>query len=321
VIGLAAVPCLASLRVRSSALRAFGQIAFSLLPDKVAREGTIIFVLCVISIILSPPLPAPLATTAFLIGSLVGFGLAARWTRQARPPGAQAAVAETDQRGLWLRTALPLLLLIGSQFLITRVDVVLLGWLVDTKSAGVFNVASLVAQLVVFPLMAIHSLFQPTIAALHAQEEHDRLQELTTTTALWSLFAGFIFWIPTFIASGHILALFGAEFASATPVLRILLVAHLLASGAGSIVALITMTGNERLAAVLMTIVLAIKIVAGLIFIPRFGLLGAAIVDAASIVAWNAAFGYAAWCKLRLIPSIFGLFCGRGGLRSQARGA
>jgi O-antigen/teichoic acid export membrane protein len=312
MIGLVAVPCLALLRVRSSVLRAFGRIAFSLLPDKVAREGTIIVALCLLCITLSPPLSAPMATSAFLIGSFVGLGLAGRWSRQARPAGVQAATAESDQRGLWLRAALPLLLVIGSQFVMTRVDVVLLGSLVDTKSAGLFNAASVAAQIVVFPLMAIHALFHPTIAALHAQKEHARLQALTTTTAWWSLLAGCIFWIPMFFASGHILALFGAEFASATPVLRILLVAHLIASGAGSIVALITMTGNERLASVIMTAVLAIKIVAGLVFIPRFGLLGAAIVDAASIVAWNIAFGYAAWSRLRLIPSIFGLFCGKG---------
>jgi O-antigen/teichoic acid export membrane protein len=90
--------------------------------------------------------------------------LAARWLRQARPRGLDAVAAQTDRRSQWLRTALPLLLMIGSQFVMTRVDVVLLGWLVDTTSAGIYNAASLVAQLVVFPLMAIHALFHPTIA-------------------------------------------------------------------------------------------------------------------------------------------------------------
>jgi O-antigen/teichoic acid export membrane protein len=314
MIGLAAVPCLALLRVRSSVLRAFGRIAFSLLPDKAAREGTIIVVLGLLSMALSPPLSAPWATAAFLIGALVGLGLAARWIRQARPGGLDAVPAQTDQRRLWLRAALPLLLMIGSQFVMTRVDVVLLGWLVDTTSAGIFNVASLLAQLVVFPLMAIHALFHPTIATLYAQQEHDRLQELTTTTALWSLLAGFVVWLPIFAVGDQILALFGPEFAVGTPVLRILLTAHLVASAAGSIVALIAMTGNERLASVMMTAVLAIKIVAGLVFIPRFGLLGAAIVDAVSIVAWNIAFGYAAWSRLRMIPSILGLFWGKAKL-------
>jgi O-antigen/teichoic acid export membrane protein len=320
MIGLVAVPCLALLRVRSSVLRAFGRIAFSLLPDRMAREGTIIVVLGVLSITLAPPLSAPLATAAFLIGALVGLGLAARWIRRARPPGIHSVAAQTDQRGLWLRTALPLLLVIGSQFIMTRIDVVLLGSLVDTKSAGVFNVASLIAQIVVFPLMAIHALFHPTIAALHAQKEHDRLQELTTTTAWWSLLAGFAFGIPVFVSSGHILALFGVEFSAVAPVLRILLVAHLLASAAGSIVALISMTGNERLASVIMTTVLAIKIVAGLVFIPRFGVLGAAIVDAVAIVTWNVAFGYAAWSRLRLIPSIFGLFLRKASLHGRVIG-
>jgi len=314
MIGAAAVPCLALLRVRSSVLRAFGRIAFSLLPDKAAREGTIIVVLGLLGVAFSAPLSAPSATTAFLIGALVGLGLAARWIRQTRPEGLDAVAAQTDERSLWLRTALPLLLVIGSQFVMTRVDVLLLGWLVDTTSAGIFNVASLLAQLVVFPLMAIHALFHPTIATLHHQKEHDRLQELTTTTALWSLLAGFALCVPLFVLGGQILALFGPEFAMGTPVLRILLTAHVAASAAGSIVALITMTGNERLASVMMTVVLAIKIVAGLVFIPRFGLLGAAIVDAASIVAWNLAFGYAAWSRLRLIPSILGVFLGKAKL-------
>lgn len=318
MIGLAAVPCLALLRVRSSVLRAFGRIAFSLLPDKVAREGTIIVILALLSMALPPPLSAPLATAAFLIGAVVGLGLAARWIRRARPRGLDAVAAQTDQRGLWLRTALPLLLMIGSQFAMTRIDVVLLGWLVDTTSAGIFNVASLVAQLVVFPLMAIHALFHPTIAALHAQKAHDRLQELTTTTAWWSLLAGFAVWVPVFVVGDHILALFGPEFDVGAPVLRLLLVAHLVASAAGSIVALVTMTGNERLASVIMATVLAIKLVAGLVFIPRFGLLGAAVVDAASILTWNVAFGYAAWSRLRLMPSVLGTFWGTA--RRHGRG-
>jgi O-antigen/teichoic acid export membrane protein len=317
MIGLMAVPCLALIRVRSSVLRVFGRIAFSLLPDKVARDGTIILVLGFLSIALSPQLSATLATTAFLLGALVGLGLAARWIRQAQPPGIHAVAPQADQRGLWLRTALPLLLMIGSQFVMTRVEVVLLGWLVDTKSAGVFNAASLVAQIVVFPLTAIHALFHPTIAALHAGKEHDRLQELTTTTAWWSLLAGLVFWFPVFVSSDRILALFGAEFGAGTPVLRVLLVANLLASAAGSIVALVTMTGNERLASVIMAMVLATQIVAGLAFIPRFGLLGAAVVDAASIVAWNVAFGYAAWSRLRLVPSILGLFFGQASLNGR----
>lgn len=308
VFGLLAVPCFALLQVRSSIIRAYGRITWALLPDRVVREGTTTLCLALAALILPLPLSAVLGGGAFLFGTAVALALATMWVQRARPAALAQATVVDDQRALWLRTALPLLLLVGTRVAMNRMDVVLVGWLIDTTSAGIFNVASRAAQLAILPLLAINSLLSPTIAALHAKGNQTDLQALITTTAWWSLLAALAFTLPLYVGAPYLLAALGERFVEGVPILRTLLLGQFVAAAMASIVPLLTMTGHERFPSTLLTILLLVKIVAATLVILSFGMMGAAVVAALTTVTWNIVLGAYAWRKLRVVPGVLGTF-------------
>jgi O-antigen/teichoic acid export membrane protein len=149
-------------------------------------------------------------------------------------------------------------------------------------------------------------LFAPTIAALHAREDHVGLQSAITTTAWWSTLAALAVAVPLFFLAPHILALFGPEFVAGVDVLRILLIGLVLSAAAGSVVNLQTMTGNERSAAVVFGCALAAHIPLTATLCATFGLPGAAAAATGTAVLLNIAMGWLVWNRLRVLPSILG---------------
>jgi O-antigen/teichoic acid export membrane protein len=129
-----------------------------------------------------------------------------------------------------------------------------------------------------FALTAINSIFGPSIAALYARGDRSGVQT--------------------------VLSLFGDGFASGSAALRILLLGQLVNATAGSVGVMLTMTGHERQAAVVMMVAAAGQIGLSVALIPRFGVEGAAVANAVSLIGWNLALAVPTWRKLRIVPSI-----------------
>jgi O-antigen/teichoic acid export membrane protein len=110
------------------------------------------------------------------------------------------------------------------------------------------------------------------------------------------------------------------------PALRILLISQVLAASAGSQLYVMTMTGHERNAAVLLACCAAVNAGASAVLVGMFGLTGAAIGTAVSLVVWNLAMALFLWRRLNLSPGILAIFRipfekGRRFVRSNGVGA
>jgi O-antigen/teichoic acid export membrane protein len=305
LVGLAVVPVWALLRVRSSIARAFGRVALALAPDRAVREGVVLVAALGISAVSLSIMDSAVAMGTLLAGTLFGLGLITLVVRRARPAEvASAQSGESDRE--WLRVSLILLAVAGLQIVYRRSSVIIVGLVIDQASAGVYGAALQVAQLVAFPLTALNVLFAPTIAALHAREDHVGLQSAITTTAWWSTLAALAVAVPLFFLAPYVLALFGPEFVQGVDVLRILLIGLVLSAAAGSVVNLQTMTGNERSAAVVFGCALAVHIPLTATLCATFGLPGAAAAATGTAVMLNIAMGWLVWNRLRVLPSILG---------------
>ena len=84
-----------------------------------------------------------------------------------------------------------------------RAGLLFLGWIGETKDAGIFSLAFNIAFLVAIPRTALNTLFAPAISRLFDRKDHAQLQELVTKSTILSLGAA------VFIAIG---LLFSAEF-------------------------------------------------------------------------------------------------------------
>jgi len=191
-----------------------------------------------------------------------------------------------------------------------RTGVILLGWMTNTRDAGVFSLAFNIAFVVAMPRTAVNTLFAPMIASLFARGETATMQVLVARTASWMACAGLCIAVPVFVLAEPLLGCFGPGYEAGAPVVRILLVGQIISVSAGSQLYVMTMTGQERRAAVLLLACAIGNAAATAVLIGLLGLVGAAVAAAASLIVMNATLAASLWRSLRLAPGVMGLFGG-----------
>ncbi len=103
--GFALVPIFALVRIRCSAVRAFGGVVSALVPDRVVRDGTLIGLLAVASLGLGWTLNAPFVMVATLISSALGLVCAGVAMRHRRPRAIDHILPAYDA-AVWRRAAI-----------------------------------------------------------------------------------------------------------------------------------------------------------------------------------------------------------------------
>ena len=305
--GFLLVPVLALLWICCSAVRAFGGVVSALVPDRIVRDGVLLALLAVASLGQLWSIDAPFVMAATLIGSVAGLGWAALAMRRLRPHAARDVLPVYDAP-TWRRAALPLVIIGAGETVMNRSGVILLGWISDTNDAGIYSLAYNVALVVALPRIAVNTLFAPTVSGLFVRKDRATLQILVASAASWSFCAAAFIGIVLFVAAETFLGWFGPGYEAGAPALRVLLVGQVIVASAGSQLYIMTMTGHERAAARLLVACAAGGSIAGAVLISMFGLAGAAVGTAATLIAWNLAMASFLWRHLRLLPGILALF-------------
>ncbi|NET91585.1 MAG: oligosaccharide flippase family protein, partial [Kamptonema sp. SIO1D9] len=207
---------------------------------------------------------------------------------------------------LWLRSALPMLL-IGSLYIVNnQTDTVMLGAMKDSEAVGIYTVANRGASLITFVLVAFNTSLAPTFASLYAQGDKRRLQRVVTKGCRMVLLAA----LPiafALIAFGYwFLLLFGAEFVQGQTALTILSFGQLANAATGSVALLLIMTGHERDTAIGISASALLNIILNAILIPQWGVEGAATATATSTFFWNIILVVFAQKRLQINSTVLG---------------
>jgi O-antigen/teichoic acid export membrane protein len=318
LVGFILVPVWALLWLRSSIVRAFGGVMLALLPDKVVRDGLLLTLVALASVAMLPRADAALVMMATLVSSIAALGLASVAIRRLRPGALTAALPEYAA-ATWRRTAAPLVIITAAEALLNRTGVLLLGWLGETREAGIYSLVFNIAFLAVLPRTAINILFAPTISTLFTRKDQATLQALVTSSALWTLCAAVCIAIVLGVMAEPLLSWFGDDFAAGVPALRILLAGQVIAASYGSQLPVMTMTGHERGGAALLTLSAVVNVIGSIMFIAMLGLTGAAVATAIALIVWNVAMALFISRRLQLVPGILGLFGSKHGRYSGSR--
>ena len=305
LVGCAMVPAVALMQVRSAIVRAFGGVVSALAPQSLLRHVVLLLVIAISGLVLSLKIEPHGALAAMLLATLVALG-ALTWSQRRLRPAELATAVIAYQTREWRRAVSILLLMAVIRALLSRADLLILGLLADPAAVGVYAVACRTSELVVFALAAINTIFTPNIAALYAQGDRAGLQTMVTATAWWASLSALVVGLPLFALSGLVLSVFGDAFGSGSLALRILLLGQLINATAGSVDPMLTMTGHERQAAVVLGGAAIGQVALSLALIPGFGAEGAAVANTVSLIGWNLAMAVLVWKKLKIVPSIFG---------------
>ena len=117
------------------------------------------------------------------------------------------------------------------------------------------------------PRTAVNALFAPLVSRYFVAQNHAALQTLVARTATWSALGSLAIALPLAAFAPVIFSWFGADFIASSGALRILLAGQVVAAAAGPQQFVITMTGNERAAALLLVGSITFNGVASLVLI------------------------------------------------------
>jgi O-antigen/teichoic acid export membrane protein len=162
-----------------------------------------------------------------------------------------------------------------------------LGFWVSSQEVGVFGAASRVAMLVSFLPLAINNVVSPKFAELFSK---GNLQSLGTTArrtaALVTVLVSPLFILLLF-QSDWVMGIYGKEFEMGGAVLIVLIIGQMVNVITGSVGSLLIMSGNESKFNHANLFALGLQIVLLFLLVPRYGVHGAALASALSVIAVN----------------------------------
>jgi O-antigen/teichoic acid export membrane protein len=164
-----------------------------------------------------------------------------------------------------------------------------------TAEVGVYRVALQFALLLGFLLTAVETGLSPQIAALHSQNRLTELSNSAKQMTLLSLLAGGIPCLALLVFSGFFLSILGPEFPQGATAMRILIAAQLFSIATGPVGGFMAMSGLERISFRNAVIGTGIVLILGLVLIPHFGTVGAAIASGSATIFRNAAATIVVW--------------------------
>ncbi|MCB0184313.1 MAG: oligosaccharide flippase family protein, partial [Caldilineaceae bacterium] len=297
------IPIMALFNLLSETFRAMHRVAFAYAPRQILEPLLLIGAILGMALVGMSTIQGGDALLADLL-ILLALVVAQLWVLwRAMPPEARES-SPAYQGRLWLGISLPMLLVAGYRILLNRTDILLLGAFVTPADLGVYNAALVISGSVSFVLVAVNTVFAPTVAAMYKRNDLAGLQRLVTVTAHWSFWPSLLLGLFLVFFAEPLLALLGRDFTAGRTAMLIMIVGHLINSGVGSVGYLLNMTGHQKYTAKVFgwTSVLSLFLYGGLIYL--MGALGAAIASSTVMAIRNLWLYYYVVTQLKIYPSV-----------------
>ena len=162
---------------------------------------------------------------------------------------------------VWLKGALPFLSIGLVSVLLSRADVVIIGFMGEKEDAAVYAVVDRVSGLLVFGLSAVNAILAPTISELFHKGKISQLQVYISKLVGRMFAVTLLGAVVMVVFAQDILLLFGAEYTEYSRVLVILVVAQLVNVYFGPVGPIYQMTGNQSFFFFVLLLVCIVNIV------------------------------------------------------------
>lgn len=205
----------------------------------------------------------------------------------------------------WLKVSLPLLLINSLQVLFNQTDIIMLGALTSSSETGIYTAAARLSHLVLFGLTAINTAVAPMISELYHSGRINKMKGVMRVSShILMAYTVVVVLIFVFFGKG-ILELYGDEFPQAWGAMLILVAGQAVNSLSGPVAYFLTMTGNQKTAARIVCICTVLNLLLNGLFIPLWGIKGAAIATAISVATWNIWMLHSTKNLIGINPSVF----------------
>lgn len=297
-IGFAMLPVLTQLQQSGAFHRAFKRAVASNVYIVVVRPVALLALLGV-AVFAGTKLDAPIAAAAGAVATLLALIVSA-WHLARAWPAPGKSVTPTYKLRPWLvvgaqLSVLSMVIIAGS-----RLDVLLLGALVDPLQVGAYYAAVQIAGFALYGMQAVSVVLAPMIAERYDAGDLVGVQAVARRATRYSVLAAVASAMFFALAGRWVLGWFGPGFDSAYVPLLILLLGYCLTSAFGEVGFLMSMTKYQKQVSLFVLVGIAVNCVATLLLVPRLGATGAAIGAVLSLAVWR-------WLALRFVIRRIGI--------------
>lgn len=303
--GFGLVPVYALLWIRCARVRAFGGVASALIPDRVVRDGFVLVAILAAALLPAGTVGAPAAMAVTLLGGIAGLVMVTWAARKQQP---KVNVPPRFDRVAWRGSMFPLVAIAVAEVAVNRAGTLALTWAGHPAQAGAYALAFSLSAIVILPRVAVNTQFAPRVADRFAHGDTHGVQALLNHASLWIMPVAIGIAAALWLVAKPLLPyVFGPAVTGALPVLGILLVGQVIASGAGSQIYLLTMSGQERLAAVILIGFGLADLAASVLLVAGFGPIGAAFATSMCLAGMNVIMALLVWRRLGVKPGWLGI--------------
>jgi O-antigen/teichoic acid export membrane protein len=280
--------------LRQGGLNGFHHVVQAQAPAMLVRPGVMVVLLAAgLAIYAWNPLDDKPDTTPQVAMALqvaataVALAAAVLLFRRLRPRQFHQARPEFRRRA-WLAMALPVTGIGGALYINAYADTLLIGFFRPKEEVGIYYMASRFAELTTLVLIGYNLVLAPTFSNLFARGRSEELQAMVTRNSRIMLLLSLPLAAGIIVAGPWLLGILGEAFKAGQTPLTILAVAQLFSVFAGPAGVLLITSGRERAAMVGTLVGALVNVIGNLILIPAYGINGAAVASALSLITWNA---------------------------------
>ena len=301
VVSLFLQPLVALLALQLGCLQGFKRVFRAQTPSVILRPLLFASLIIVVNRLIHLPLGATKAVMLQVIASGSALAVSVVFLAKERPRNLTRAAPSYETR-LWVRTSLGFMVIASANAVLgTQTDLFVIGTLLPKREAGIYGAASQLSSLIGFGVTAIIFIAVPMIAEMHARKDRIALQQLVQLATRWALAVSTPATALVLALGPLILRWYGPEFAHGYASLMVLSLGALITLPVGALAGfLLTMTGCERQAGIIVCITALLNLGLSLVLTPAIGITGTALATVAAGTLRAAIFAVYIARRLRL---------------------
>src|ERR1022692_847127 len=300
--GALLLPILTLLQFGNKILVSLHHPVCAVLSGQMARHCILAGVILVLAYGVRFPLNAQRAILLVSFAVLVALLANQYYTSRFLPKDVSRVPAEYRTRE-WLGVGLPLLVVTAAEQILSRGDIIMLGFFRSKTEVGIYGAAVALTMCMDMVISSLNSVIAPRFAELHARHNRDGLQRLLTRSSMIVVLAVLHVALILILFGPQILRLFGKGFVSGSGALALLAIGYLIRALTGSVGLILSMTGMQSLYARTVVVTACINLGFDLVLIPRYGIIGAAAATVCGVALRSIALGVIAALKGGTMPT------------------
>ena len=268
-----ALPPMSIVLLMSAVFRGFQQLKYSVyLSDIVLPTLSVIFFSA--AWLLGKSLETVMYLVVFI--NFMGVLLSAYFLVKIFPQLTGSSLASQSNNKEIFLYSLPLFISVFLNIFLNRTDVLMLGYFGSMADVGVYSLSAKLAQVVFIVSASVFGIFAPVSSELFAREDRSRLKKMFIQATRFAAIVSAPIFGALILARTAVLAVFGEGFGRGDEVLLILGLALLINSILGFAGQMLSMSGRSKLVLLNSLGGAGLNIVLNWIFIPKWGMAGAA---------------------------------------------